>query len=275
VIPSKLTVLTSVGLDHTEWLGETLEEIATEKLAVLRDHTRLLVGNVPPEIAPVIKREAERHHVEPYWAAGGPGYQAQNLAVASAAASEVADGIDSGAVAGTEWGPDEMMLMRSIPGRAEVVPGDPPLIFDAAHNPAGARALAELLPDLIVPRDVRHGLRKRLEPHEVICCLAILAEKDAEGIIGALAPACSHFVCTQIPEEAIRGSGRPVGTSYSASELADLCRRAGAEAEAVDKPIDAWKRARELAGERDAAALAAGSHYLLSCLWTERPAPSS
>ncbi len=39
VIPSKATVLTSVGLDHTEWLGETLEEIAAEKLAVLRDHT--------------------------------------------------------------------------------------------------------------------------------------------------------------------------------------------------------------------------------------------
>src|SRR4029077_10193637 len=42
VIPSKLTVLTSVGLDHTEWLGETVEEIAAEKLAVLRDHTTLV-----------------------------------------------------------------------------------------------------------------------------------------------------------------------------------------------------------------------------------------
>ena len=50
VIPSKLTVLTSVGLDHTEWLGETLEEIAAEKLAVLRDHTTLIVGEVPEEV---------------------------------------------------------------------------------------------------------------------------------------------------------------------------------------------------------------------------------
>ena len=47
VIPSQLTVLTSVGYDHTEWLGETLEEIAAEKLAVLRDHTTLIVGRGP------------------------------------------------------------------------------------------------------------------------------------------------------------------------------------------------------------------------------------
>ena len=48
VIPSKLTVLTSVGLDHTEWLGETVEEIAAEKLAVLRDHTALIGGELSP-----------------------------------------------------------------------------------------------------------------------------------------------------------------------------------------------------------------------------------
>ena len=44
VIPSQVTVLTSVGLEHTEWLGETEEEIAAEKLAVLRDHSTLIRG---------------------------------------------------------------------------------------------------------------------------------------------------------------------------------------------------------------------------------------
>ena len=62
VIPSQLTVLTSVGLDHTEWLGETLEEIAAEKLAVLRDHTALITGLVPAEVEPVIEREVEGKH---------------------------------------------------------------------------------------------------------------------------------------------------------------------------------------------------------------------
>jgi dihydrofolate synthase/folylpolyglutamate synthase len=45
-IPSRATVLTSVGLDHTEWLGESEEEIAAEKLAVLRDHSTLVLGSV-------------------------------------------------------------------------------------------------------------------------------------------------------------------------------------------------------------------------------------
>src|SRR5262245_28225952 len=55
VIPSKVTVLTSVGLDHTEWLGDTLEEIAAEKLAVLRDHTALVAGVVPEEVRPLVE----------------------------------------------------------------------------------------------------------------------------------------------------------------------------------------------------------------------------
>ena len=62
VIPSQLTVLTSVGYDHTEWLGETLEEIAAEKVAVLRDHTTLLFAGVPEEALPVIDYEVERRH---------------------------------------------------------------------------------------------------------------------------------------------------------------------------------------------------------------------
>ena len=42
VLPSQATALTSVGLEHTEWLGDTEEEIAAEKLAVLRDHSTLV-----------------------------------------------------------------------------------------------------------------------------------------------------------------------------------------------------------------------------------------
>ena len=46
VIPSKVQVLTSVGLEHTRWLGPTLEDIAEEKLAVVRDHATLVIGEL-------------------------------------------------------------------------------------------------------------------------------------------------------------------------------------------------------------------------------------
>jgi len=258
VIPSKLTVLTSVGLDHTEWLGETLEEIAGEKVAVLRDHTTLLVGELPDVVVPVIERAVEQRHARllrvTVDAAGDHvTYRDRNLALAEGAAEQTVGRLDADAVAGLE--------RMTIPGRAQLVPGDPPEIFDAAHNPDGAAALAEALPELAGTRPL-------------VCCLAVLEGKDVTGIVHGLAPAVSHFVCTQIPPEAIEGSGRPGGRSRPALELAALCEKAGVAAEAIPDPLDAWSLARELARREDGVALAAGSHYLLSCLWTERPAQS-
>jgi dihydrofolate synthase / folylpolyglutamate synthase len=264
VIPSRLTVLTSVGLDHTEWLGDTVEEIAAEKLAVLRDHTTLLIGEVPSAVQEVVSKEVDKKHARAHWVAGGGaapvGYQTKNFLLAMEATSEALGGLDERVV--QELGGRFQSGELIVPGRAQVVPGDPPVIFDAAHNPQGALALADTLPRLARSRDV-------------VCCLAVLAEKDARLIIRALAPACVAFVCTQIPEDVIRGSGRPVGESYSATDLAEICRELGAEAEALEDPLTAWERTQKLARERDGVALAAGSHYLLSCLWTERPDQSS
>jgi dihydrofolate synthase/folylpolyglutamate synthase len=265
VIPSKLTVLTSVGYDHTEWLGETLEEIAAEKVAVLRDHTTLLVGEIPDAVEAVVDGEAGEKHAKKVWAASVanntvPGFQGENFALAQGAAQIVLGELRPDVLADFV----KRLASRefSIRGRAEVVPGDPPEIFDAAHNPDGARALAEALPELAGDR-------------EVVCCLAILEGKDAAGIVNALAPAVSHFVCTEIPPERIEGSGRPGGRARPALEIAALCEKAGVDAEAIADPLVAWDRARKLAGERKGVALAAGSHYLLSSIWTERPAQSS
>jgi dihydrofolate synthase / folylpolyglutamate synthase len=259
VIPSQLTVLTSVGYDHTEWLGETLEEIAAEKVDVLRDHTTLITGPLPEGVVPVVEEEVAARHAEALTVdlqghGGPPTYREWNEALAEAAAGQVLGGLDPEAHSTVE--------ALTIPGRAQLVADDPPSIFDAAHNLDGAKALAALLPRLT-------------EGREVVCCLAVLEGKDAPGIVNALAPVVSQFVCTEIPPERIEGSGRPGGRARPALELAALCEKAGVGAEAIADPLDAWARARELAAGRDGVALAAGSHYLLSCRWTERPAQSS
>jgi dihydrofolate synthase/folylpolyglutamate synthase len=278
VIPSKLTVLTSVGYDHTEWLGETLEEIAAEKLAVLRDHTTLITGELPEEVAPVIERFTEERHARHIWAARVansvvPGYQGRNFALAQAAAEQILGGLDQAAV--VEFSKRLASREFSIKGRAELMSGDPPAIFDAAHNVAGARALAELLPELPGLQEQGPFWRRRLVPRPVVCCLAILEGKDAAGIVNALAPVVSRFVCTEILPERIEGSGRPGGRSRPALEIAALCERAGTEAEAIADPLEAWDRTSQLARERNGVALAAGSHYLLSSIWIGRRAQSS
>src|SRR5213078_1362324 len=61
VIPSRVQVLTNVGLEHTRWLGPTLTDIAREKLAVVRDGGTLVVGALDAE-ADVEARAAAAHH---------------------------------------------------------------------------------------------------------------------------------------------------------------------------------------------------------------------
>ena len=58
VLPSAATALTSVGLEHTEWLGGTEEAIAAEKLAVLRDHSTLVLGRVGDAVRELAERTA-------------------------------------------------------------------------------------------------------------------------------------------------------------------------------------------------------------------------
>ena len=265
VIPSQLTVLTSVGYDHTEWLGETLQEIAAEKVAVLRGHTTLLVGQVPEQVNEVIDREVAVKHARKLWATSVannmvPGYQGRNLALAQAAAGQVLGELDSTAL--VEFIKRLATREFSIRGRAELVPGDPPAIFDAAHNPDGAIALAEALPDLA--RGATWSAAWRCSR----------GRTRPGSWTGSLRPARASSVPRSRPR-ASRDPGGPEGRARPALELAALCDRAGVPAEAIADPIEAWERARQLAKARNGVALAAGSHYLLSCIWTERPAQSS
>jgi dihydrofolate synthase / folylpolyglutamate synthase len=251
VIPSRVTALTSVGLEHTEWLGETEAEIAAEKLDVLRDHSTLVVGTVREDVERLAERFAAERGAEliraepaPRLSLRAPGaFQRRNFAVAVAVARSMLGGID---VASVEAVASELEL----PGRLEVRPGEPPTILDAAHNPEGATALAEALPEVA---------RRR----PVVACVALLEGKDAEGMIAALAPALAHAVCTEIPPQRLAGSGRAATAGIPASRLSELCVAAGVSAESIPDPASAVGRARAVARERSGIALCTGSHYLL------------
>jgi dihydrofolate synthase/folylpolyglutamate synthase len=264
VIPSRVTVLTSVGLDHTEWLGETEAEIAGEKLAVLRDASILVTGDLSPEADSLAAEAANRHGAAHVRAPLDPGpevelrapgaFQRRNFALATATAEAFLGRVEPAAVGQVAAG-------LTIPGRLEVVSQDPPTILDVAHNPDGAEALAEALPEVSGGKPV-------------FACIAILADKDAEAMLAALAPALEHAVCTELPEARLRASGRPGARSRPAVELATICDDLGLSAESVEEPEAALARARELAAGRDGVALAAGSHYLLGAAWTRRHAQS-
>ena len=260
-IPSRVTVLTSVGLDHTQWLGETEAEIAAEKLAVLRDQSTLVLGRVSAEVAALAERAAAEHGAHLVRAPEDPGeevllrapgrFQRRNFALASTAAETFLGELDPARVA-------EVAATLTVPGRLEKVADDPPAYLDAAHNPDGAAALAEAL------AEVAAG--------PVIACLAILADKDAAAMIGALAPTLERAICTEIPRFPADGPKSQDMTDFSAhrhsvpaAELHDSCVAAGLPAEAVPDFAAAVGRGRELAAATPGGVLlVAGSHYALA-----------
>jgi dihydrofolate synthase/folylpolyglutamate synthase len=275
VLPSRVTALTSVGLEHTQWLGETEEEIAGEKLAVLRDHSAIEVGRVSAPVASLARRVARERSVKPVFVKDlAPGintrqeqapvgvregmeeqapvgvregmapYQRRNFAVALAAAEAVIGSLDR----------DRVGVVASsleLPGRMQVLDRDPLLVVDAAHNPEGADALAEALGEMSGDRPA-------------VACIAVLADKDAAGIVGALAERVELAICTELPAKRLADTGRPGARSLSAEALGELASAAGVgEVEVVGDPLAAIRRARDEAARRSGVAVVTGSHYLL------------
>ncbi len=264
VIPSRVCALTSIGLEHTQWLGETEAEIAAEKLAVLSERSTLVLGRGSDEVMTLAYAKAAERHATVVEAVEAPAelaallpgqFQRENLAVALAAVEAAIGRLDpsssSAAIATLE-----------LPGRLERLPGDPPLYLDAAHNPAGAAALAAALCELSAERPA-------------LGCLAVLEDKDAAGIVAALSAVLETAVCTEIPAATLQSSGRGGARSLPAAALAALCRDAGISSVVeLPEPDAAVQRVLELAEAQGGVAICAGSHYLSRYVWTERRAQS-
>ncbi len=248
VIPSKVQVLTSVSLEHTRWLGPTLTDLAREKLAVVGDHGTLVVGEVPPDVLAIAQETAAARHAAlvaaqpfplPLRAAGG--FQHTNFGLAAAAAEAfLGRPLEDRAL-------KEAAATTVVPGRLEPVGDRPLVLFDGAHNPSGAHALADSLPDVLGERRPRVGV------------IGVLEDKDAAGMLETLLPQFDRIVFT-----------RPANPrSLSPATLATLAEKLGGPpAETVAGARAAVERARELAGS-DGAVVATGSIYLIADLVRE------
>ena len=247
VIPSRVQVLTTVGLEHTRWLGPTIAHIAAEKLDVVQHGGTLVLGDgLHPDAADVARRVAGERWapiVEAPADAGVPvaalgSFQRRNFATARSAAEAFLGELDAAALA-------DAAANTRVPGRLQVVDDGPLTLLDGAHNPDGVAALVESLGDPFAA-----GRRP------VVAVVSILDDKDAAGMLGALLGACDALICTSSHNP----RALPPGTLQSlASQLSF------ALSEVVADPRAALTRAREVAGP-DGLVLAAGSIYLVSDL---------
>ena len=199
-IPSRVTVLTSIGLDHTEWLGETEAEIAAEKLAVLRDHSTLVLGKgepggrrrwpsgPPPSGGRRLVRAPE--DPGPRLRLRAPGrFQRRNFALA-------------------------LHRGRGVPGRARPRARRRGRRDADGAGPPGAdrREAADLPRRRPQPRRRRRArrgaarARRRPPGHRLP---GDPRDKDAVAMARALAPALDRVVCTELAAEALGAHGRP------------------------------------------------------------------
>jgi dihydrofolate synthase/folylpolyglutamate synthase len=278
-----VAVITNVDLDHTEWLGPTIPRIAREKAAIIVRGDRAVTGATGAALA-VLRRRVHRIGVELVEAPpapvramdraglvvdlpGLPGvrvgllgrHQAANVAVADAVLDALgAAGIAVVPAAARRAG----YAAARWPGRLELltVPGagphgaDAEVLLDGAHNPAGAAALAAALDEL--RPHLRNGAGARPAPPTLV--VAIMGDKDVDGVLGALAAARS-LAGARVLATAVEGP-RALPAASLAARWAAVARGRSGPIEVVADPVAAVASA---VASADGPVVVAGSLYLV------------
>jgi dihydrofolate synthase/folylpolyglutamate synthase len=267
VIVPVMSIITSVGMDHMEYLGDDLEGIAREKSGIIKPGRPVVTGKLNELAGGVVRRKAaeldaplvqagdrvsverkrgdlfgQRIKAESQSGAYGPmelplagRYQLENCAVALAALEVLGD------CAGFTLKPET--VRRGVegvrwPGRCEVVARDPVVLLDGAHNVDGAKRLARVVRD-----DA---------PGPVAMVLGLLEEKDAGGIAGILGPVAERIWLVEVAS--------PRAMSLDTMKAAFIRVEKKVEGACLQEALDA---ARKWAKERNGMVCVAGSLYLL------------
>jgi len=205
VVDADVAVVTSVALDHAEWLGDDLDGIAREKVGVARAGRPLVLGEAAPT-AGLLRAAADsgarlvRAGADFDWTVGRAawdyrsrdraleglplpalegGYQVRNAAAALAALESLRLVPPTTAIGAG-------LRDAQVPGRFEVFGGGVETILDVAHNPAAATVL-------------RRTLEARARARRTHLVLGMYGDKDVAGVVAALAPAVDAWHVTALP----------------------------------------------------------------------------
>jgi dihydrofolate synthase/folylpolyglutamate synthase len=258
LVDADCAVITSVDLDHMDYLGDSREKIGWEKAHIYRPGRPAICADpVPPQSLLDYARgigadlwlfgqDYNYSGDRQQWAYGGRGQRRAALAYpALRGANQLLNA--SAALAALESVRDRLpvpqqavrtgLLQASLPGRFQILPGQPLVILDVAHNPHAAAVLAQNL-DNMGYHPYTHAV------------FGMLADKDIAGVVAKLAGRIDNWFC----------AGLPGPRGMSGEDLAGQARAAlpaapaGAEAPSVQAcadPAAAYAAARERAGEDD------------------------
>lgn len=181
-------ILTSIALDHQDYLGDTVEAVAAEKVAIGRSGKTLIVGeqNLPDNLIPLaelggmkVQLINDRHLPRPALAGM---HQRRNAACALAAIEDLQKRLPVAASA-IKLG----LASARIPGRFEQTTiASQSVVLDVAHNPAAALT-------------VHNTLLAQYSDHHIFAVFSTLNDKDIVGIVTALSSAVSGWYCAELP----------------------------------------------------------------------------
>ncbi len=252
-----LAVLTPVDYDHTEILGNTLTEIATDKSGIIKSGATVVVGRQPAEALLVYQdRVAEEQATAAFFGVNyrwtieadttfryedaffrAPGlrlavsgfHQCDNAAVAIRAAREIHPALSADAIR-------DRLAACVIPARQQLLPGHPAVLLDVAHNPVSFRALAETL-------------QRDYADRKISAVIGMMKDKDARGSLEAIRSCVSDitFVKLHNPRSADPDTLRAVAESL------------GIKSSVAASPEHAFE---QLHAGKDTLGLVVGSFYL-------------
>lgn len=253
VLTPLVSVITNIDLEHTEFLGDTLEAIAREKAGIIKPGVPVVTAVTQPEVIAVMEAAAAangaelfrrgNHFSDERVPSAAPAqftyhgisttyrdlriamlgaYQVDNACLALAAAECLAAagfGVDEAAVR-------EGLAQTRWEGRLEKVADRPDVFLDGAHNPASARMLAGALAEL------KSAYRR------LILVIGILADKDSRGILTALAPCVDHAIVTKPLYSRAKDTARLAAEARSLLPSVET-------AETLDQAVAAARKAAE------------------------------
>jgi len=193
VARGKFAAITSIGLDHTELLGDTKEQILAEKLGIVKKNATLIVGDLPGDLLAQCPPYVKAKKINPKLQVGNFGkIYVKNAELAWAVAQEFLES------AFNEQKARAALKDAMWPGRMQTLKN---YILDGAHNPAAAKILAQCLKE------------KNIGP--LPCIFASLTDKDTVGVLRALKPYIS--VCHPVQVENPR--------ARSVKEIVEICEK--------------------------------------------------
>ena len=210
VVEADVSVLMPIGFDHMEYLGNTLHEIAATKAGIIKEGGFIVLAQQEPEAAKeLIRKAAEvgadvvREGIEYSITSRAVAVGGQLITIAGLHdtyddiflplhGKHQAANAASALVAVEAFFGDQPLDIEAVragfaavtsPGRCEVVHRDPTIIVDAAHDPHGAKALADTLAN-------------EFNFDEIVAVVGVFGDKDAHGILLELEPIVDHVIVT-------------------------------------------------------------------------------